>query len=32
MIALECDYPGENIIINAKPANFTEKEVPRAKK
>jgi imidazolonepropionase-like amidohydrolase len=30
MIALESDYPGENIFINATPANFTEKEVPRA--
>lgn len=30
MIALESDYPGENIFINATPANFTQKEVPRA--
>jgi imidazolonepropionase-like amidohydrolase len=30
MIAHESDYPGENIFINATPANFTEKEVPRA--
>lgn len=30
MIALDSDYPGENIFINATPANFTEKEVPRA--
>jgi imidazolonepropionase-like amidohydrolase len=30
MIALLSDYPGENIFINATPANFTEKEVPRA--
>jgi imidazolonepropionase-like amidohydrolase len=30
MIALESDYPGENIFINATPANFTEKVVPRA--
>lgn len=30
MIAEESEYPGENIFINATPANFTEKEVPRA--
>jgi imidazolonepropionase-like amidohydrolase len=30
MIALESDYPGENIFINATPANFTEDVVPRA--
>ncbi|OLS35562.1 amidohydrolase family protein [Bacillus sp. MRMR6] len=30
MIAVESDYPGENVFINATPANFTEKEVPRA--
>jgi imidazolonepropionase-like amidohydrolase len=30
MIAHESDYPGENIFITATPANFTEKEVPRA--
>ncbi|MCM3690777.1 amidohydrolase family protein [Neobacillus niacini] len=30
MIAHESDYPGENIFINATPANFTEKDVPRA--
>lgn len=30
MIALESDYPGENIFISATPANFTDKEVPRA--
>ncbi|MFP7296738.1 amidohydrolase family protein [Neobacillus niacini] len=30
MIAHESDYPGENIFINATPANFTVKEVPRA--
>lgn len=30
MIAQASDYPGENIFINATPANFTEKEVPRA--
>ena len=29
-IAAASDYPGENIFINATPANFTEKEVPRA--
>ncbi|WP_066067016.1 amidohydrolase family protein [Neobacillus soli] len=29
-IAQASDYPGENIFINATPANFTEKEVPRA--
>lgn len=29
-IAIESDYPGENIFINATPANFTKKEVPRA--
>lgn len=30
LIAQASDYPGENIFINATPANFTEKEVPRA--
>ncbi|AZU62826.1 amidohydrolase family protein [Neobacillus mesonae] len=29
-IARISDYPGENIFINATPANFTEKEVPHA--
>ncbi|GHH99309.1 amidohydrolase family protein [Neobacillus kokaensis] len=29
-IAKNSDYPGENVFINATPANFTEKEVPRA--
>lgn len=29
-IALASDYPGENIFINATPANFTTDEVPRA--
>ncbi|HWO76460.1 MAG TPA: amidohydrolase family protein [Bacillus sp. (in: firmicutes)] len=29
-IAMESDYPGENIFINATPANFTINEVPRA--
>ncbi|MET3696694.1 imidazolonepropionase-like amidohydrolase [Bacillus oleivorans] len=29
-IAMESDYPGENIFINATPANFTIDEVPRA--
>ncbi|WP_408010192.1 amidohydrolase family protein [Pseudalkalibacillus sp. A8] len=29
-IAEESDYPGENIFINATPANFTEEQVPRA--
>ncbi|WP_042355539.1 amidohydrolase family protein [Bacillus rubiinfantis] len=29
-IAKSSDYPGENIFINATPANFTAKEVPRA--
>ncbi|PIC76381.1 hypothetical protein CSV74_11655 [Sporosarcina sp. P19] len=30
MIAQASDYPGENIFINATPANFTVDEVPRA--
>ncbi|KXH81868.1 amidohydrolase family protein [Sporosarcina sp. HYO08] len=29
-IARESEFPGENIFINATPANFTENEVPRA--
>ncbi|MFJ7969785.1 amidohydrolase family protein [Psychrobacillus sp. NPDC096389] len=29
-IAKESDYPGENIFINATPANFTINEVPKA--
>lgn len=29
-IAAASDYPGENIFINATPANFTYNEVPRA--
>ncbi len=29
-LAEKSDYPGENIFINATPANFTEKQVPRA--
>ena len=29
-IATASEYPGENIFINATPANFTKKEVPRA--
>lgn len=29
-IALESEYPGENIFINATPANFTKEEVPKA--
>ena len=29
-IAQASDYPGENIFINATPANFKENEVPRA--
>ncbi|GGA23540.1 amidohydrolase family protein [Psychrobacillus lasiicapitis] len=29
-IAKESDYPGENIFINATPANFTKGEVPKA--
>jgi len=29
-IAESSDYPGENIFLNATPANFTKKEVPRA--
>ncbi|TQR20298.1 amidohydrolase family protein [Psychrobacillus vulpis] len=29
-IARESDYPGENIFINATPANFTQEVVPRA--
>lgn len=29
-IACESDYPGENIFINATPANFKANEVPRA--
>lgn len=29
-IASASEYPGENIFINATPANFTENEVPRA--
>lgn len=29
-IAENSDYPGENIFINATPANFTEEVVPRA--
>ncbi|MCZ2258214.1 amidohydrolase family protein [Sporosarcina sp. G11-34] len=30
MIAEESDYPGENIFINATPANFKENDVPKA--
>jgi imidazolonepropionase-like amidohydrolase len=30
LIAQASDYPGENIFINATPANFTANEVPRA--
>lgn len=30
LIAQASDYPGENIFINATPANFTPDEVPRA--
>jgi len=30
IIAEESDYPGENVFINATPANFTADEVPRA--
>ncbi len=30
LLAQASDYPGENIFINATPANFSEKEVPRA--
>ena len=30
LIAQASDYPGENIFINATPANFTADEVPRA--
>ncbi len=30
LIAQASDYPGENIFINATPANFTVNEVPRA--
>ncbi|PID18405.1 amidohydrolase family protein [Sporosarcina sp. P35] len=30
MIARASDYPGENLFINATPANFTADEVPRA--
>ena len=30
LIAQASDYPGENIFINATPANFREEEVPRA--
>ncbi|WP_102348850.1 amidohydrolase family protein [Bacillus sp. Marseille-P3661] len=29
-IAQESDYPGENIFINATPANFKKEDVPRA--
>ncbi|MFC4025311.1 amidohydrolase family protein [Oceanobacillus longus] len=29
-IARQSDYPGENLFINATPANFTTAEVPRA--
>src|SRR5699024_3041121 len=29
-ISWQNDYPGENIFINATPANFTKDEVPRA--
>lgn len=29
-MAIQNDYPGENIFINATPANFTAEEVPRA--
>ncbi|MGY0693761.1 hypothetical protein ACW2QC_13385 [Virgibacillus sp. FSP13] len=29
-IARQKDYPGENLFINATPANFTADEVPRA--
>ncbi|MFC4409081.1 amidohydrolase family protein [Chungangia koreensis] len=29
-IAVNSDYPGENIFMNATPANFEAKEVPRA--
>ncbi|MFJ5772367.1 amidohydrolase family protein [Psychrobacillus sp. NPDC093180] len=29
-IAKESEYPGENIFINATPANFTKDEVPKA--
>lgn len=29
-IALNSDYPGENVFLNATPANFNAKEVPRA--
>ncbi|MFD2444068.1 amidohydrolase family protein [Bacillus sp. CGMCC 1.16607] len=29
-MALHSDYPGENIFINATPANFTKETVPRA--